>query len=102
MYWTTREGKKLKISEMETSHILNCIRLMDRQMVKAINKAMNRNDECYAEPPDSWVQTYQALVEEYNKRIQEEENGRVKTDRQRTCYDSKRILPLTNGRRKMW
>ena len=21
MYWTTREGKKLKISEMETSHI---------------------------------------------------------------------------------
>ena len=68
MYWTTREGKKLKISEMETSHILNCIRLMDRQMVKAINKAMNRNDECYAEPPDSWVKTYQALVEEYNKR----------------------------------
>ena len=71
MYWTTRYGKKLKISEMETSHILNCIRLMDKQMVKAINKAMNRNDECYAEPPDSWLQTYQALADEYNKRIQE-------------------------------
>lgn len=68
MYWTTREGKKLKISEMETSHIYNCIRLMDRQMVAAINKAMNRNDECYAEPPESWVQTYQALADEYNKR----------------------------------
>ena len=76
MYWTTREGKKLKISEMETSHIFNCIRLMDRQMVKAINRAMNRNDECYAEPPDSCVQTYQALADEYNKRIQEAENGR--------------------------
>ena len=76
MYWTTREGKKLKISEMGTGHILNCIRLMDRQMVKAINKAMNRNDECYAEPPDSWVQTYQALADEYNKRIQESENDR--------------------------
>lgn len=75
MYWTTREGKKLKISEMETGHILNCIRLMNRQMVKAINKAMNRNDECYAEPPDSWVQTYQALADEYNKRIQESENA---------------------------
>ena len=68
MYWTTREGKKLKISEMETGHILNCIRLMDRQMVKAINKAMNKNDECYAEPPDTWVQTDQALADEYNKR----------------------------------
>ena len=68
MYWTTREGKKLKISEMETSHIYNCIRLMDRQMVSAMNKAMNRNDECYAEPPESWVQTYQALADEYNKR----------------------------------
>lgn len=51
MYWTTREGKKLKISEMKTSHILNCIRMMDRQMCAAINKAANRNDECYAEPP---------------------------------------------------
>lgn len=61
-------GKKLKISEMETSHIFNCIKLMKRQMVKAINKAMNKNDECYAEPPDSWVQTYQSLVDEYNKR----------------------------------
>ena len=69
MHWTTRQGKKLKISEMETGHILNCIRLMDKQMVRAINKAMNRNDECYAEPPDSWVQTYQALANEYNKRI---------------------------------
>ena len=68
MYWTTREGKKLKISEMKTSHILNCIRMMDRQMCAAINKAANRNDESYAEPPDSWVETYQALVEEYNKR----------------------------------
>lgn len=43
-------------------------------MVKAINKAMNRNDECYSEPPDTWGQTYQALADEYNKRIQEEEN----------------------------
>lgn len=69
MYWTTRDGRKLVIEDMETTHIYNCIRMMDRQMVKAINRAMNRNDECYAEPPDSWIQTYQALVNEYNKRI---------------------------------
>lgn len=69
MYWTTRDGRKLVIEDMETTHIYNCIRMMDQQMVRAINKAMNRNDECYAEPPDSWIQTYQALVNEYNKRI---------------------------------
>ncbi len=69
MYGTTRDGRKLVIEDMETTHIYNCIRMMDRQMVRAINKAMNRNDECYAEPPDSWVQIYQSLVNEYNKRI---------------------------------
>ena len=68
MYWTTREGKKLKISEMETGHIKNCIALMDRKFTRAINMAMNKNDECYTEPPDTWVQTYQALEDEYNKR----------------------------------
>lgn len=69
MYWTTRDGRKLVIEDMETSHILNCIRMMDRQMCAAINKAANRNDECYAEPPEKWVLTYEALVNEYNKRI---------------------------------
>ena len=36
MYWTTKDGRKLKISEMKTSHILNCIRMMDRQMCAAL------------------------------------------------------------------
>jgi len=38
-------------------------------MVRAMNMAMNRNDECYAEPPEKWVLTDEALVNEYNKRI---------------------------------
>ena len=45
MYWTTREGKKLKISEMETSHIKNCIALMDRRFTRAINMAMNTGED---------------------------------------------------------
>lgn len=69
MYWTTRDGRKLKISEMNTKHIFNCLRMMDRQMCSAINKAMSRNDETYAEPPESWLQTYEELSAEYNKRI---------------------------------
>ena len=75
MYWTTKDGRKLKISEMNTEHIFNCISMMDRQMCAAINKAMNRNDETYAEPPESWVKTYQALADEYNKRVK---NDKIK------------------------
>lgn len=72
MYWTTKDGRKLKISEMKTSHILNCIRLMDRQMCAAINRAANKNDECYAEPPIKWLQQYEALANEYNRRLSSE------------------------------
>ena len=77
MYWTTREGKKLKISEMETGHIKNCIALMDRKFTRAINMAMNTGEDFdeFSCPHLSYVCTlYDALAEEYNKRIQEEEN----------------------------
>ena len=78
MYWTTREGKKLKISEMETSHIKNCIALMDRKFTRAINMAMNTGEDFdeFSCPHLSYVCTlYNTLVEEYNKRIQEANNG---------------------------
>ena len=77
MYWTTREGKKLKIFEMETGHIKNCIALMDRKFTRAM--AMNTGEDFdeFSCPHLSYVCTlYDALVEEYNKRIQEAENGR--------------------------
>lgn len=32
--WTTREGKQLKISEMETSHIQNCIAMLRRNKAR--------------------------------------------------------------------
>ena len=71
MYWTTREGKKLKISEMETSHIKNCIALVDRKFTRAINMAMNTGEDFdeFSCPHLSYVCTlYDALVKEYNKR----------------------------------
>ena len=79
MYWTTREGKKLKISEMKTSHIKNCITLMDRKFTREINMAMNTGEDFdeFSCSNLSYVCTlYDELVEEYNKRIQEAENGR--------------------------
>jgi hypothetical protein len=69
MHWITKDGRKLKISKMQTSHILNCIKMMDRQMCAALNKTMAYNDESYSEPPDSWMLIYEALVNEYNRRI---------------------------------
>lgn len=69
MYWTTRDGRRLRIKDMETDHILNCLNLMDRQMCKAINMNMAMNDESFLEPPDEWVDTYEALADEYNRRL---------------------------------
>lgn len=71
MYWTTREGKKLKISEMETSHIKNCIALMDRKFKNTINVVMSMNEDFdeFSCPHFPHVVTlYNALVEELNKR----------------------------------
>ena len=30
--WVTADGQKLKYSEMETSHIKNCIKMLERQL----------------------------------------------------------------------
>lgn len=71
MYWTTREGKKLKISEMETSHIKNCIALLDRNLTIAINRAMNTGEDFdeFSCPRLPYICTlYDALVEELKNR----------------------------------
>lgn len=31
--WTMRDGTKIKVSKMETSHINNCIRMLERSIV---------------------------------------------------------------------
>jgi hypothetical protein len=33
--WTTRSGKKVRLSKMETSHIKNCIRVLERKPSEA-------------------------------------------------------------------
>ena len=30
MYWTTREGKQIRIRDMTTQHIKNCLRMLER------------------------------------------------------------------------
>lgn len=56
MYWITKTGKKIKISQMKTNHILSCIKIIDKQ---------NYTDK-------KWLLAYKALKSEYNKRMQKE------------------------------
>lgn len=30
MYWTTRDGKQIRMSDMTTQHIKNCLRMLER------------------------------------------------------------------------
>ena len=30
LIWTTKEGTKLKVKDMDTGHIVNCIKMMDQ------------------------------------------------------------------------
>lgn len=31
MYWTMRNGKQIKISDMTTEHIINCLNMLERR-----------------------------------------------------------------------
>lgn len=66
MYWTTKEGKKLKISEMETSHIKNCIALMEKKYPWL--KEEDVSNEFDSIPPFPAQCTYIEMQEELNKR----------------------------------
>jgi hypothetical protein len=67
MYWITREGKKLKISEMETSHIKNCISLMEKKY-PSLKEEEDIVDEFDAIPPFLAQCIYIEMQEELNKR----------------------------------
>lgn len=67
MYWTTREGKNVKISEMETSHIQNCMKMILRKF-PAMFIAEDMVDEFDAIPPSYVRCVYNYMKEELNKR----------------------------------
>ena len=46
-YWTTRDGKRLKIELMETSHIKNTINLLKRNISKLDKDELNYYEDYY-------------------------------------------------------
>ncbi len=48
-YWITQQGEKLKIREMTESHILNCIKMLERLLATKPEPSVYMGDSEYAE-----------------------------------------------------
>jgi len=46
--WTTKDGRELLISEMETGHIRNAIALVERKIEAHVKKALKIADSLYS------------------------------------------------------
>lgn len=84
--WTTREGVKMKVSEMETSHIENCIRILVRAIA-------SRPDEYMYGEPDNDTMALDAFNSEvrHNDQLQEDMENQIKVFKKelRSRYESK-------------
>jgi len=70
-YWTTREGTKLKISEMETDHIKNCMKMLERNLDKYnanVSRTVHGFDDLSMFIDLDEVSEYVAFQEELEKR----------------------------------
>ena len=94
MYWTTKEGKKLLIVEMETSHIENCIKMMDREETYLVGAEGFCETEYYRDTP-----VYKKMVEELGRRrYLKKELSAQKSPRLRDeMYDSLRERSLNKN-----
>lgn len=67
MVWMTKEGREVKVSEMDDRHLLNCIRLLERRAgeIKLKLGLSNRTEEVAA----SVFAIYDVMVKEMESRL---------------------------------
>jgi len=93
--WTTQEGKKILISEMQTSHIRNCIKMIDKYAKEGMEYLTGGTgfsgtademwaDVCYIEGKDVYAhfgkKKYEALKNELTKRNEMKEKKEKSTE----------------------
>ncbi len=73
--WTTKEGVKLEISEMETSHIRNCIKMLtakmpdheeDEVICADFPESMDWHPNCYTE---SGAKSYREKITQFTQEL---------------------------------
>lgn len=71
--WTTKDGQELLITEMETSHIKNCINLLLNNPNFFDEGGMSMFD-----PSDCYYESNEHIVDEYIEAFEKELKTRIK------------------------
>ncbi len=79
LIWKTRDGKKLKPSEMEDGHIRNCISLMKRNINDASDNFCDYSGDadgaywagiCNDRDTQDYIDHAEAVIEEFEKELE--------------------------------
>lgn len=99
-YWTTRDGRKLKPSQMETSHLLNTLRFVRHKVARRCALEARRESDLalsalsYASgAPDGAAMAAEAASDEFLTRSQQ---FTLMARRPDLCLQNARRVPIVN------
>jgi hypothetical protein len=67
--WKTKEGKILQICEMETSHILNCLNMLDRNGYMSAKGFISIMNVDYDSMPDGAQMAFDDVIDEVCEKL---------------------------------
>lgn len=76
MKWKCKDGSEIEIKDMTTSHLENAINLMDKIIVRAMNRCYESDGDIYM--PDDFRDQYNEMIEELRKRHEFSKEGLVR------------------------
>lgn len=65
-YWTTREGKRIKICDMSDRHLINSYNMLANKLIVHTNRCRSRNEE--EDVPEEFLDLVASLENELNHR----------------------------------